>query len=112
MKRGVLRYIEQNGLVSAMNATKWRETTEAMRQLPGGPPQFRRKDLRWPYPEAWEGEWFYHPRPWETIEWLEIRSEARTEQIAGILRTIGTPFTVENGNIRITGWLRPADGRS
>ena len=28
---------ERQGLVSAMNATKWREATEAMRHLPGGP---------------------------------------------------------------------------
>ena len=104
------RYVEREQLVSAMNATKWRETTEAMRQLAGGPPGFRIKDIQTPEPlpgSYWDREWFYHPRPWETIEWLEIQPDARQEEITTILMSIGAPFSLEAGHIRIWGWLRP-----
>jgi hypothetical protein len=103
------RFAEREGLVSAMNATKWRETTEAMRNLSGGPPGFRIKDIRGPEPglEDWDREWYYHPRPWETIEWLEIRPDPRRDEIVGILKGIGAAISLEGDRIRIWGWLRP-----
>jgi hypothetical protein len=103
------RYAERERLVSAMNATKWRETTEAMRHLIGGPPGFRIKDMRGPEPglAAWDREWFYHPRPWETIEWLEIYPDPRHDEIVTALKGIGVPISLEEGRIRIWGWLRP-----
>ena len=39
------RYAERERLVSTMNATKWREAAEAVRNLVGGPPGFRIKDM-------------------------------------------------------------------
>jgi hypothetical protein len=104
-----MRYAEREQLVSAMNATKWRETSEAMRHLIGGPPCFRIKDIQGPEPEAetWDREWFYHPRPWETIEWLEIQTEPRHNEIVRILKQIGVPISIEAARIRIWGWLRP-----
>jgi hypothetical protein len=104
------RYVESEQLVSAMNATKWRETTEAMRHLEGGPPGFRIKEIWSPrhWPDSyWDREWFYHPRPWEEIEWMEIEPDARRDEIMAALKSIGTPFSVEEGHIRIWGWLRP-----
>lgn len=104
------RHVEREQLVSAMNATKWRETTEAMRLLPGGPPGFRIREI-WSgrcWPESyWDREWYYHPRPWEEIEWLEIQPDPRQEEIVAVLRSIGRPFSLEAGQIRIWGWLRP-----
>lgn len=103
------RYVEREQLVSAINATKWREATDAMRHLAGGPPGFRIKDILGPDPSdrAWDREWFYHPRPWETIEWLEIHPDPRQGEIMATLRRIGAPFSLEAGHIRIWGWLRP-----
>jgi hypothetical protein len=103
------RYIEREQLASTMNATKWRETTEAMRHLVGGPPGFRLKDIQGPglWPDFWDREWYYHPRPWETIEWLKIQPDPRQYEIMAILRAIGAPFSLEGGHIRIWGWLRP-----
>lgn len=103
------RYAERERLVSTMNATKWHETTEAMRHLTGGPPSFRIKDIQGPEPgfAAWDREWFYHPRPWETNEWLEIDSDPRYGEIVAILKGIGAPISFEGGRIRIWGWLRP-----
>lgn len=103
------RYAEREGLVSAMNATKWLEATEAMRHLDGGSPSFRIKDIQGPEPgpAAWDREWFYHPRPWETIEWLEIDRDPRHDEIVAILKGFGVPISLEEGRIRIWGWLRP-----
>jgi hypothetical protein len=106
-----LRYAERHGLTSAMNATKWREATEAMRHLPGGPPRFQIKDIEGTemigWADGWDREWFYHPRPWETIEWREIDPDCRVEQILASLKEVGVPVTVEAGLVRIWGWLRP-----
>ncbi len=103
------RHAERERLVSAMNATKWRETVEAMRRLIGGPPGFRIKDTQGPEPggTAWDCEWFHHTGPWETIEWLEIRPDPREEEIVSTLKEIGVPISREDDRIRIWGWLRP-----
>ena len=104
------RYVESEQLVSAMNATKWSETTEAMRLLPGGPPGFRVKEIwsaRWWPGSHWDHEWCCHPRPWEEIEWLEIQPDARHDEIVTMLKKIGASFNLEAGHIRIWGWLRP-----
>ncbi|MDG3004740.1 DUF6678 family protein [Paludisphaera mucosa] len=103
------RYAERERLVSAMNATKWREVVEAMRGLSGGPPGFRIKDIQGPEPAlaTWDREWIYHPRPWETIEWLEIHADPRREAIVEALKRIGAPISLDEGRIRIWGWLRP-----
>jgi hypothetical protein len=105
------RYVAREQLVSAMNNTKWRETIEAMLNLPGGPPHYRIKDLLGDMPthDRWDREWYYHPLPWRTIEWLEIEPLDRREEVVRILKVIGTPFSFEEGNIRIWGWLRPGE---
>ena len=103
------RYAERERLVSTMNATKWREAAEAVRNLVGGPPGFRIKDMLGPEPEigSWDREWCYHPRPWVTIEWLEIQPDHRHGEIVATLKRIGVPISLEDGRIRIWGWLRP-----
>ena len=102
------RLVEREQLVSAMNATKWRETVEAMIRFPGGPPGFRIKDLLGSEPQvdSWDHEWYYHPRPWETIEWLEIQPDARHSDIVAVLKAIGVPISIEDNRIRLWGWLR------
>ncbi len=92
-----------------MNATKWREATEAMRGLAGGPPGFRIKDLQGlePGPATVDREWIYHPRPWETIEWLDIGPDLRRDEIIATLKKVGAPISLEGGRVRIWGWLRP-----
>ncbi len=104
-----LRSAERQGLVSAMNATKWRKATEAMRHLPGGPPRFRVKDIDAAGPGDWDREW-YHPRPYETIEWLEVDPDARAEQVRAALAAVGVPVVDVGGRVRIVGWMRPAVG--
>ncbi len=102
-----LRSAERQGLVSAMNATKWREATEAMRQLPGGPPRYRIKDIDAGGPGYWDREWYYHPRPYETIEWLEIDPEGRSAEVLAALAALGVPAEAVGELVRVVGWLRP-----
>jgi hypothetical protein len=102
-----LRSAERRGLVSAMNATKWREATEAMRHLPGGPPRFRVKDIDAAVPGDWDSEWYYHPRPYEVIEWVEIDPDRRPEQVRAALAAVGVPVVVVGELVRVLGWLRP-----
>ena len=87
-----------------------RETTEAMRHLIGGPPRLPHAKTCGglePGLAAWDRESFCHPRPWETIEWLEIHPDARHDEIVITLKGIGVPISLKEGRIRIWGWLRP-----
>ncbi len=93
-----------------MNATKWRETTEAIRHLPGGPPRYRVKDIDAAGPGEWDREWYYHPRPYETTECVEIDPDSRGEQVRAALAAlaaVGVPVAAVGKLVRVVGWLRP-----
>jgi Family of unknown function (DUF6678) len=95
-----------------MNATKWREATEAIRHLSGRPPRFRIKDIDGAAVSGWDREWYYHLRPHETIECLEIDPDARLADVLAALASVGEPAAVEGGLVRIRGWLRPGSAPS
>ncbi len=119
----IRRYIEQAQLTATMNTTKWCELTEAMLAMTDVSPRHRIKDILGPEPPpaAWDGEWFYHLRPYERIEWLEVecfplcegvpvpetQRAACRKRIAHILHAHTIPFSMQNGVIRIWGYLRP-----
>ena len=103
-------YVEREGLVSSMNHTQWCETVDAMLKLCGIPPGFRMKliwsEELWPA-DSWDCNWATHTYSRQQMEWLEIQPDLRQEEIIAALLTIGTPFSIEEGHIRILGWLRP-----
>ncbi len=103
-----LRSAERQGLVSAMNATKWREATEAMRVLSGGPPRFRIKDIDAAGPGGWDREWFHHVGPdYCSIEWLEIDPrDCDRESIRMILSEIGAPYEEAGQFFRVIGYKK------
>ncbi len=119
----VLRLVEREGLVAVMNATKWQELVAITRAYTACAPRHRIKDLRGPEPPAdtWDGEWYYHLRPYRTIEWLEITCFPHAEQgnrsladvdhcvqhIMDDLQAAHIPFSLERGAIRVWGYLRP-----
>ena len=107
-KPGWLRSAERQGLVSALNASKWREVCEAMQHLPGGPPRYRVKGIDSTGPSDWDREWFYHPRPYELNEWVEIDPDSRGEQVRAALAAAGVPVVSVGEFVRVVGWLRPA----
>ena len=102
-----LRSAERQGLVSVMNTTKWREVVEAMLSLPGGPPRFRIKDIDAASAIGWDREWYHHPRPYETIEWLEIDPEGRADEVLAALAAVDVTVHIDSGLVRIIGWRRP-----
>ena len=112
-----------------MNNTKWAELVEFMRRFSLGLAQHRIKDLKGPRPgdgdAGWDGEWYYHSRPHEWIEWMEIRCVVRTvpykgtmllkdtervlaeRMIKDALKARGIPYSIEADVVRIWGYLRP-----
>ena len=81
-----------------------------MLKLSGIPPGFRItviwSEELWPA-DSWDCNWAIHTYPREEMEPLELQPDPRHEEIIAILLTIGTPFSIEEGHIRIWGWLRP-----
>lgn len=118
--------IEREQLVSVMNDTKWCEAIAVLQELEGIAIAFRVKTVRGAAPStsAWEHSFPWHlPRPWETIEWVDINPIVRyrrgqlladeevdfTEQIVQALRSVYVPFSYEETAIRIWGYVRPGE---
>src|SRR3954451_10376865 len=74
----VRRLATERGLSSCMNDTKWREVCELFRHWSAPPPRFRIRDLLAPddYAPEWDREWYYHPRPYVSIHWLDVELPA------------------------------------
>jgi hypothetical protein len=110
LRRKVRRLMERDGLCSVMNDTKWRELCLEMYALEPRP-RFRTRDLLAPpdYVSAWDREWYYHPQPYLTIEWMEIEAVAGADvgPITDVLRRAGVPFEGTEDRIRVYGYTRP-----
>jgi hypothetical protein len=106
------RALEEQGLTSAMNATRWRAAIAALRAIENFSVRFRVKSvLEKKASTHWETSFPWHVPTRETIEWLEIDPITLgqvdfTEAITQALRGARAPFTVVAGKIRILGYLR------
>jgi hypothetical protein len=114
LRRKVRRLMERNGLCSVMNDTKWREVCLGMYALEPRP-RFRTRDLLSPpgYVSAWDREWYYHPRPYLTIEWMEVEpvEGANVGPVVDVLRRVGAPFERTDGGVRVYGYTRASSQR-
>jgi hypothetical protein len=94
-----------------MNDTKWREVCECFRQWPQ-PPRFRIHDLLAAdenYVSDWDREWYYHPRPYVSIQWLEVElSPEQVAQATAQCKTIGAAVEHTAVGLRIWGWVGSA----
>lgn len=99
------RYIEREGLCAILNDTKWEELVAAMRAL--GSPRFRQKHVRAEQPAEWDGEWYYHLRPFVCVEWVEIDLSKGAAEVEAALRAIPIPFSRERQYLRVWGYTRP-----
>ena len=118
--------LERERLASVMNDTKWEELTAAMQAFQPLP-DWRCKEISASGPGRWNAEWYYHVRPFHTIEWLEIgfinpkpapdgsapvhltpaeRADAEA-RLRATLSALGVPFSLENGLTRVWGYTRP-----
>ena len=108
------RYVEREGLVGVLNDTKWEELIQAMRALAFGP-RYRPKHVRAKGPADWDGEWYYHLRPFSCVEWVDIDPVDRdhsppidhTAEVEAALRRIHVPFSREGQYLRVWGYTRP-----
>ena len=106
----VRRIATDRGLVSYMNDTKWRELCEGFRHWPQ-PPRFRIHDLLAPdeYVPEWDCEWYYHPRPYMSIQWLEVElPSGQIPQAIALCETVGAAAERTSAGIRIWGWVDSA----
>jgi hypothetical protein len=115
--------VEREGLTSCMNDTKWAAVLAAIQAVPGYSTRFRVRLVtdRDDPPDRWEGSFPWHVPTAEFIEWLELDPVVRTprgkllpdaredfsQAITQALRKVRAPFSVENGTLRIWGYLRP-----
>ena len=95
-----------------MNDTKWREVCELFRHWSTPPPPFRFHDLlaHEGYVSRWDREWYYHPRPYVSIQWLEV--EMPSDSVPAALaqcKEIGVAVEAREVGLRIWGWVGPAD---
>jgi len=102
---------------SRMNATKWRETVEALADLH---PKCRVRWVDVPAVSDWMSLWIPYPGstyfdtspvgPFRTftIEWLKIDVSEQTgaDVVEQRLQGIGVPFTREGCHVRLTGYVR------
>ena len=102
---------ERQGLVSAMNATKWREVATAMHALPGGSPSWVAKDIDREGPSGRDRDWVYHLRPFETVEWVDIPcgEGSRANEVLAALSAVGVRGVRTADGVRVYGWLRPGE---
>lgn len=99
---------ERQGLVSAMNATKWREVAAAMHALPGGPPTWVAKDIDRDGQSGRDRDWVYHLRPYETLEWVDVFcNESEAVKVLAALAPVGVRAVPTASGVRLYGWLRP-----
>jgi hypothetical protein len=118
------RYIQREGLTSCMNDTKWDAAVRAIQSVPRFSPRFRArcvKDQQGVFPKPWDGSFPWHVPTFKFIEWLELDPILRTplghllanacedftEQLCHALSAAHVPFSIEDGAIRIWGYLRP-----
>jgi hypothetical protein len=117
------RYIEVEQITSCMNNTKWAEALSAISSVPGYQPRFRARmllDEGDPRGDQWNGSFPWHVPTRVFIEWLELDPVVRTPRgqlvadeiedfsapLTAALLGIGVPFSIEDGAIRIWGYLR------
>ena len=108
------RCIEREGLCAVLNDTKWEELVRAMRSLSFNP-MYREKHVRAERAFEWDGEWYYHLRPFVCVEWVDIDPIDRTgrqpidrsPEIEAALRAIPVPFSRAGAYLRVWGYTRP-----
>lgn len=112
-----LRLVESQQLASVMNDTRWRRAIAALEQIPGYKLRFRVKAIdRDCAPSGLWIEGIEHAGWLRYIEWMDVNPRQDlgqlshrdfTDNIVAALRRAEVRLTVEDGTIRIWGYLRP-----
>jgi hypothetical protein len=119
LRRQVHRAMERDRLCSVMNDTKWRELCMSFHaKRPAARHRMRDLLASGDFVSDWDGEWYYHPRPYVSIEWMEIApvDAADLEEVVAAATQVGAVFERTDVGVRVYGYTRadrpPADQRS
>ena len=115
------RRVECERLTSVMNDTKWRRLLELLQDF--YPCSLRRKDVGEEAPPLDHSDTdIYHALGgWEHIEWVDLDPVSsvfrgalvepeivdRSGDLRAALKAASIPFSIENGKIRVWGYLAP-----
>lgn len=108
----IRRLATEHSFSSRMNDTKWREVCELFQNWSSPPPRFRIRNLFAPdgFVSEWDREWYYHPKPYVSIHWLEV--EMPSDSIPAAVarcKDIGAAVEAREAGLRIWGWITPTD---
>jgi hypothetical protein len=126
LKRRIVAEVEDRGLTSVMNETRWRRLVLAVRQLALRPAyQLKRVSVSAPYPASFDddvaylGDWSDDClRPYVDIEWIRARprlTRARGQLIVPelvdfeaefvrVVREARVPHKIEDGSVWLFGY--------
>jgi hypothetical protein len=99
------------GLTSYMNNTKWRGVFAMFRSWSDPPPRFRIFDrLAGPEPSEWSRQWYAYPRPFVSIQWIEVELPRSDEALVfERCRRAKVPAEPTETGVRIWGWIGQGD---
>lgn len=108
-KAKLARLVADGQLIPVLNNTKWSELIEEMLGGAELKPQFRCRSVFAPpgYMTEWDGEWYHHIHPVAELEWVDLRATSE-DWLRQALRKHNIPFSIEQGVLRVWGYVRPA----
>ena len=107
-KRAVQDQVAAEGLVPALNDTKWRELCMAIYATREFSPRFRIRDVLREDTSTWDTEWFHHPGPYFLIRWMDIDPDRNAAAVIAILKRYNVPFSQEGDYLRVWGYYSPS----
>jgi hypothetical protein len=78
-----------------------------MRAFASFTPRFQILDILGEYPAPWDSEWYYHPYPYFSIEWLDVDPVGHEPEVIEALQRYGVPFSREGAFLRVWGYYDP-----
>jgi hypothetical protein len=95
------------GLTSYMNNTKWRGVFAMFAYWSDLPPRFRVLDrLAGPEPSEWTRQWQGYPRPFVSLQWIEVElPPSDVPRAIAQCRAANIPVDSTEAGVRIWGWI-------
>jgi len=116
------KYVEREQLLCVMSDSKWSHLFKGLKKIENKL-DFKRRDVRDPegINLSWDSDLSHVLAGWKSIEWLQIRAqlsirrgalleptiEDYTDELIGIVKGIGVPYSKTEDGIQIWGYVRP-----
>ena len=95
------------GLTSYVNNRSWRVVFATFQNWPNRPPRFRVLDrLASPDPSEWSRQWMKYPRPFVSLQWIEVELPP-SDALRAIKEFRARKYLIEpvEVGVRIWGWI-------